>query len=185
MQNQLAPTWQMVVARGVLAVVFGLLALFLPISTAVALILLFGVWAAVDGVSSLAQAFSRPSPTLVRVALGLMGLLALVAAVFAIFRPIQTAVTLTWFLGIWLIARGIMELLLAFGASSLRPQWLILLSAITDFVLGVLFALNPGKGALGIATFLGIVALVWGVSYIAAGLALRKVTTTVDVTQAA
>ena len=180
MQASLAPTWQMIVLRGVLGVVLGILAIAWPISTALTFITLFGIWALVDGVSSLVQAFVKPNPGLIRAALGFMGLVGLVAGFFAIFHPISTAVALTWFLGIWLIARGIMELLLAFSGSSLSPRWLILLSAVTDFVLGVLFALNPGRAALGIATFLGIVALVWGIAYLVAGLALRKETTTLD-----
>lgn len=185
MQPTLAPTWQMLVLRGALGILLGILAIAWPISTALALITLFGLWALVDGVSSLVQAFVKPNPGLLRVALALMGLIGIVAGFFAIFHPIDAAVTLTWFLGIWLIARGVMELLLAFTASSLTPQWLILLGAVIDFVLGIMFALNPGKGALGILTFLGIVALVWGVAYLAAGFALRKVTTTVDLTPTA
>ncbi|MCB0905754.1 MAG: DUF308 domain-containing protein [Nocardioidaceae bacterium] len=185
MQPSLAPTWQMLVVRGVLGLLLGILAIAWPISTALALITLFGIWALVDGVSSLVQAFVKPNPGLIRVALALMGLVGVVAGFVAIVHPINAAVTLTWFLGIWLIARGVMELLLAFTASSLRPQWLILVGAVIDFVLGIMFALNPGKGALGIATFLGIVALAWGAAYLAAGFALRKVTTAVDVTPAA
>lgn len=185
MQTSLAPTWQMLIVRGALGVLLGILAIVWPISTALALITLFGLWALVDGASSLVQAFVKPLPTLLRVALGLMGLVGVVAGVIAVFRPVAAAVALTWFLGIWLIARGVMGLLVALTAGSLRPRWLILLGAGVDFVLGLLFALNPGRSALGIATFLGIVALVWGIAYLAAGAALRSETTTVDPAPAA
>jgi uncharacterized membrane protein HdeD (DUF308 family) len=180
MQSSLAPTWQMVVLRGVIGIVLGILALVWPISTALTLITLFGAWAFIDGASSLVQAFARPAPGLVRVALGVMGVLGVIAGIFAIFHPIKAAVTLTWFLGIWLIARGILGLVIAFGGSSMTPRWLIVVGAVVDFLLGLLFALNPGRGALGIATFLGIVALAWGVAYLVAGLTLRREVTTPD-----
>lgn len=148
--------------------------LFWPISTALALVTLWGIWAAVDGVSSLAQAFSQGIAGLTRAALAVMGVLALLAAVFAIFHPVQAAVTLTWVLGIWLIARGLAELVLAFGETGTTPRWVLVLGAVVDFLLGVLFAANPGRGALGIAWVLGLVALVWGVAFLAVGLMLRK-----------
>ena len=49
MQPTLAPTWQMLVLRGALGILLGILAIAWPISTALALITLFGLWALVDG----------------------------------------------------------------------------------------------------------------------------------------
>lgn len=101
----LGATWGALVVRGVLAVIFGIIAVASPVATAIALALLWGIWALVDGITMITHVFTPSSPTGNRVLWGLMGLLALVAAFVAITRPGLTAVTLTWVLGIWLLVR--------------------------------------------------------------------------------
>ncbi|GAA1656809.1 HdeD family acid-resistance protein [Kribbella alba] len=165
--------WKMLVVRGAIAIVFGILAISWPRSTAIALALLWGFWALTDGVGSIVQAF-QPESRGSRVWLVLIGVIALIAAFFAIFSPAVTAVTLTWILGIWLIVRGVFEAVGAFSTNMATPRWLLLLSAALSILLGVLFVANPGAGAVGIAVWLGITALVWGAAFVAIGLAIRR-----------
>lgn len=170
-------SWQLMLVRGVLAVLFGAMAIAWPNATITVIAVLWGVWALMDGISSLAAAL-RPGPTGARLALGLVGVVALVAAFFAIFRPVEAATFLTWVLGLWLIARGVMELALAFSDRRLAPRWFILLGAALDFLLGLVFVANPGRSVVGIAWLLGLIALVWGLVFITLALVLRKQTET-------
>ena len=78
-----------------------------------------------------------------------MGALALIAAFYAIFRPAASAVALTWVLGIWLIVRGIFELVGAFASTVATPRWLLALGGVLSLLLGFLFTANPGTGAAG------------------------------------
>ena len=104
-----------------------------------------------------------------------MGVIALVAAFFAIFSPGVAAKALTWILGIWLIVRGVFELIGAFTRKlTTTPRWLILLSAAFSVLLGILFVANPGAAVVGIAVFLGVVALMWGAVFVLGGLAARR-----------
>lgn len=166
-------SWKMLVVRGVIGIIFGILAIVWPISTAIALALLWGFWALMDGIGSLTQAFRADSAGS-RVWLIVIGVIALVAAFFAIFSPAVTAVTLTWILGIWLIVRGVFEAFGAFTSDQPTPRWLLLLSAALSILLGILFVANPGRAAVGIAVFLGVVALLWGVVFVLGGLAARR-----------
>jgi uncharacterized membrane protein HdeD (DUF308 family) len=165
--------WKWLVIRGVVAIVFGILAIAWPKTTAIALVLLWGFWALVEGIGCLVQAFQRQSGGN-RLWLGVIGVISLLAAFFAIFSPAMTAVTLTWILGIWLIVRGLFEVFAAFGSDLLMPRWLLLLSAALSIVIGILFAANPGSAAIGIAVLLGIMALLWGAVFVAVGLAVRR-----------
>lgn len=176
-RDWMAVGWMMLIVRGVIGVVFGILAIVWPISTAIALALLWGFWALMDGIGSLTQAL-RPATRGSRLWLGAMGVIALVAAFFAIFSPAVTAVTLTWILGIWLIVRGVFEAIGAFTTEHLTPRWFLLLGAAFSILLGILFAANPGKGAVGIAVFLGVLALLWGAAFLVAGLAARRLAAT-------
>ena len=167
-------SWKMLMVRGGLAIIFGILAMAWPIETAIALALLFGVWALVDGVGSFAQAFEKGTPTSARILLLVMGVVALIVAFFAIFSPAVAAVTLTWILGIWLIVRGAFEVFAAFSATRDAPRWLLLVTAGVDVILGVLFVANPGSSVVAIAWVLGLVAIVWGIAFLATGFIVRR-----------
>jgi uncharacterized membrane protein HdeD (DUF308 family) len=173
MQSWLVVSWQVLVVRGVVAALFGIVAMVWPEPTLIVVVVLWGVWALLDGISSLAQAF-RPGPGLVRLGLALMGVVALAAAIFAIFRPVDAGTILAWFLGVWLLVRGVLEAVLAFVRTPALPRWLLLLSAALDIVLGLLFVTHPGKSALAIAWLLGLLALIWGLLFIVVGLMARK-----------
>jgi uncharacterized membrane protein HdeD (DUF308 family) len=168
--------WKMLIVRGAIGIIFGILAIVWPISTAIALALLWGFWALMDGLGSLTQAFS-PESRGSRLWLIILGVIALFAAFFAIFSPAVTAVTLTWILGIWLIVRGVFEAVGAFTTNHVTPRWFLLLGAAFSILLGILFAANPGAGAVGIAVTLGVVALLWGATFLVAGLSVRRLLT--------
>lgn len=165
--------WKMLLVRGAIGIVFGILAIVWPIETAVALALLWGFWALVDGIGSIAQAF-QPESRGSRLWLVVLGVIALVAAFFAITSPGLTAKALTWILGIWLIIRGVFELAGAFSSQKVMPRWLLVVSGLLSLLIGILFAANPGAGAVSIAVLLGITALIWGVVLIAVGLSVRR-----------
>ena len=101
--------WKYLVLRGAVAVVFGIVAMVWPQSTATALAFLWGVWALADGFGSLLQAFQPADSRSSRWLLVPMGLLAVVAGLVAVTSPAMTAVALTWVLGIWLLLRGLIE----------------------------------------------------------------------------
>ena len=69
--------------------------------------------------------------------------------------------------------RGLFELFGAFTSNHVMPRWLLVLNAALSILIGILFVANPGAAAVGIAVFLGCVALLWGVVLIGAGLAVR------------
>jgi uncharacterized membrane protein HdeD (DUF308 family) len=172
-EEWLGAGWKALVARGAVALVFGVLAMVWPLETATALALLWGIWAIADGVGSLAQGFWPGSGSGPRWLLLAMGLIALLAGIFAVTSPALTATALTWILGIWLIARGLFELGFAAMSHTTVPRGMLALVGVIDLVLGVLFAANPGKGAVGIAFVLGLVAAIWGVAFLAIGLWVR------------
>jgi uncharacterized membrane protein HdeD (DUF308 family) len=165
--------WKMLLVRGAIGIVFGILAIVWPVHTAIALALLWGFWALTDGIGSIVQAF-QPESRGSRLWLVALGVIALIAAFFAITSPGMAATTLTWILGIWLIVRGIFELAGAFSSQQVVPRWLLVLNGLLSILIGVLFAANPGAGAVSLAVVLGVTALVWGVVLIGVGFSVRR-----------
>jgi uncharacterized membrane protein HdeD (DUF308 family) len=171
--------WKVLLVRGAMAVVFGIVAMAWPLETAIALALLWGIWALADGIGALAQAFWPGTRSGSRWLPAALGAGAVVVGLLAITSPAITAVALTWILGIWLVARGCLELAYAaFSRAAVSraavPRGLMVVVGVVDLVLGVLFAANPGKSAVGIAFALGLIALVWGLAFVALGLWLRQ-----------
>ena len=165
--------WKVLVARGAAALVIGLLVLVWPGETVVAFVIVWGVWALIDGIGSIVQGFGS-DPSGPRWAHLLMGAASLVVAVFAIFSPVVTATTLTWILGIWLVARGLLEFVGALVGRAGRSRTLMVAGGVVDVVLGVLFIANPGKSAVGIAAILGLVTMLWGAVFLVVGLVVRS-----------
>lgn len=161
------------IALGVVALLFGLVAAFWPMGTALGLVILWGVYALVDGITALGLAFAgRGVPG--RGLLFVIGLAGLVAGLLVIFRPFSGQVALAWLLGTWLVVRGIVEVVGAFGERTMRPRWMLLLGGLLWIVAGVVFVANPGIAALTVALWLAILAIAWGVLLLAAGISLRS-----------
>ena len=173
-EDWLGVGWTYLVLRGAVAIVFGIVAMVWPQSTATALAFLWGVWALADGFGSLLQAFQPADSRSSRWLLVPMGLLAVAAGLVAVTSPAMTAVALTWVLGIWLLLRGLIEAVAAFGASAGVPRGLLFLGAGLDVLLGVLFVANPGGAAVGLSVLLGLTALAWGLVFTGIGLWVRR-----------
>ena len=173
-KDLITATWKVLLLRGAVAIVLGIVLIAWPESTIVVLVVLWGVWALIDGIGLGAQAFAPGTGTGQRVFFGVMALIAVVVAFLALTRPGMTAAALTWVLGIWLIVRGAFELVGAFTATTSTPRWLLLLGAGIDLVLGFLFVANPGTSAVAIAVVLGIAAVAWGVVFVALALLARS-----------
>ncbi|WP_218672389.1 HdeD family acid-resistance protein [Corynebacterium pacaense] len=164
----------MLIAVGAVAVVFGIVAVAWPAATALALVLVWGWYALVDGILQLAAGVrSGESPG--RWLIIGMGALGVLAGLVAIFRPLDSAIALTWVLGIWLVARGGVQAATAITTdvgSSRNPKWLLIIGSLLWILGGVLFMANPGAGAVALSGWLGILAILWGVFLLGGGVML-------------
>lgn len=167
-------SWKVMVARGAVGVIFGIVAMVWPLSTVIALVVLWGVWALIDGIGAFVAVFTVPG-TGAKIGFALLGLLAIGVAIFCFVRPDVTAAALTWVLGIWLIVRGLVDAVVVLMERTKGTWALALVAALLSVVIGVLFVANPGKAVVSIAWILGLVALVWGVVFLVLGFITRSV----------
>ena len=175
-KDLLTAAWKLLLLRGVIGIVLGIVLMVWPQATIVVLMVLVGIWALIDGIGLAAQVFAEGASTGQRVFFGVMALIALVVALVAIFRPGTAASVVTWFLGIWLLVRGLFELVGAFSSTITAPRWLLVLGALLDLVLGWLFVSNPGTAAVAVAWVIGLFAIAWGVVFVVLALATRSAT---------
>src|SRR3954454_6596584 len=95
--------------RGVLAVLFGVLALVWPGVTVLALALLFAAYAVVDGVGMAVSGLSRGGRGR-RWSYVLAGVVGIVAGLLAALWPAVTALALVLLAGVWAIITGVLAI---------------------------------------------------------------------------
>lgn len=173
MKNLLDLTWKVAVTRGVLGIIFGLILIVWP-TTALVFVLMWGIFVLIDGLGWFTTAFAKGQNARSRAMAALLGVLAVLAGLFAIFRPGIAVETLVIFLGIWLFVRGIGSALVGIVSARGNTRLLVLLGAVLDVLLGVLFFSNPLGAATVIVLVIGITMLAWGVVLTVLGLTLRK-----------
>jgi uncharacterized membrane protein HdeD (DUF308 family) len=181
-----ATMWPVMALRGALAILFGIVALVWPGITVVALALLFGAWALLDGVSLLISAFRQGRahadwrdwvPSL------LAGLLGIAAAVVTVLWPVVTVVALTILAGLLFIGVGIAEIILAVRLRKLiRGEVFMALAGLAGVIAGVLIWIWPLFGALALTVMLGAYALVSGILLLVVAWRLRHLARSADVT---
>jgi uncharacterized membrane protein HdeD (DUF308 family) len=177
-KNWLDDNWGMLLVRGIIAVLFGLAAMIWPGITAVALAVLWGIWALIEGVVDLVAAFQKGATG--RGWKITFGVISILAGLIAIIHPFDVAVVLTWILGIWFIVAAIFQGVGAFASTRTQPRWMLLLSAVLSLVIGILFVAKPGVGVLSIVLWIGVVAIIWGIVLIIAAFSARRLGKEID-----
>lgn len=179
MLAQLSRNWWAFALRGVLAILFGILAFAWPGVTVFVLVLFFGGYAFVDGIFGLVAALrNRAGPH--RTWALLEGIAGIVAGILTFFWPGITAVVLLYFIAGWSILTGIFEILAAIEMrKEITNEWLLVISGILSAVFGVLIVLFPGAGALSIIWLIAAYAILFGVLLMILGLRLRGLNKTI------
>ena len=142
----LAERWWSIALRGVAAVVFGLVALFLPMPSLFALVILFGAYAIVDGIFNLVMAGrgarqGRPWGSLV-----FAGVASVAAGVLTFMWPRITALALVLLIAAWSIVHGVSEIVAAVWLrKQIRGEWLLGLIGALSVAFGVLLVLFPER----------------------------------------
>lgn len=168
--------WYWPVVRGVLALAFGVLTLLWPVSAGLAIILVIGIYALVEGVVELVEAirYRAAGGFAVRLALAL---LSLVFGLVLVLAPVRSAVALVWLIGLWAVVAGVVNTVVALAARSVQGSgwgWM-LASALFTVLFGVLVLVNVTAGVIAILWLIGWYAVVVGILLIALGLRIRAV----------
>lgn len=181
MLELLAKNWWTFTLRGIAAIVFGVLALLWPGITLLALIILFGAYAIVDGVLAIFAAIApRQRQDLPHArpwwAYLLWGLLGIAAGIIAFLWPGITALALLYVIAFWAIMRGVMEIIAAIQLRRvITNEWLLILAGVLSIVIGIVLLGWPAAGALGLVWFIGFMSILLGAMLIGLSVRLKGV----------
>ena len=173
---QMTRNWWMYLVRGVLAIVFGIMALVWPESAKVALVIVFGAFALADGILAVAAGIASRSQFKYWWALVLEGITGIIIGLMAFFWTNATGLALVYMIGIWAILTGIFEIVAAIEFRQLIPgEWLTFLLGVLSILAGVLLFANPSSGAVAIVWVIGMYAILFGTLEIVFSFRLRGV----------
>jgi uncharacterized membrane protein HdeD (DUF308 family) len=170
----IARHWWMFLVRGIAAILFGLLTLWSPGASLLALVLLFGAYALVDGICTLAVTGFGPRPQrwgwLV-----FQGLMGIAGGVVTLTWPHIGAMALLWVMAGWALVTGVAALATAIRIrKEVRGEWVLALAGLLAVGFGALLLLFPGAGALAVVLWIGAYALVNGAVMVGFAFRLRS-----------
>jgi uncharacterized membrane protein HdeD (DUF308 family) len=153
----------------------GILSLALPGITLGALVLLFGAYALIDGIMSLVGAWRAAQAHERWGVLILEGVAGIFAAVAALAWPAITALSLVYVIAAWAMVTGVLEVAAAVRLRRhISGEWLMALAGVASVIFGVALMVNPLIGALVLAIWVGVYALLFGAMLVGLGLRLRR-----------
>lgn len=171
----MAASWWLLLLRGLAGIVFGILALLWPGLTVMALLIVFGVYAILDGILALITGFRRRSMDERWWAWALDGILSIAIGLMALFWPAATALAFVIWIAAWAIVAGGFRIYAAIRLRrEIEGEWALALSGVLLVIWGVLIVLVPAAGLLSLAWLIGIFALLIGVTMLVLAFRLRR-----------
>lgn len=173
--------WWSLVIRGVLAIVFGIVALIYTGQTLLSLVLVFGVFAVLSGIASLVAAVRAGEAHQRWGWLAVSGLLSIAAGVMTFVWPGITALAFVLLIAAWAIFTGVMEITFALALpETLAHPWLMGFSGLLSVLLGIVLAVWPRAGAVSLTWLVGIYAIAYGATLLYYAYRTRGVQSTVE-----
>jgi uncharacterized membrane protein HdeD (DUF308 family) len=165
--NILSRYWWMTLLRGVIWVLFGALIIAAPGISLVTLTLAFGVFALIDGIGNIVHAFGGRNENRTWWLLLLAGLAGIAVAVMTFLTPAITALFLLFYIAMWAIAIGVLEVV---AAIRLRKEiegevWLAL-AGLVSIAFGVIAIMRPGTGVFSILALIAAYSIGTGLMFI-------------------
>ena len=126
MIRTLAEHWWVLLLRGIVAILFGLIAYARPVLTIAVLVLLWGAYALVDGIFEVVAGVKAKYGTLI-----FLGILGIAAGLVTFFWTAITAITLLYVIAFWAIVAGVMQIAAAIRLrKEVQGEWLWILSGV-------------------------------------------------------
>ena len=172
----LARNWWVLLLRGIVAILFGIVTLARPRISLASLVLLFGAFCLADGLMAAWTAFSNRKQKENGWLLLISGLLGIGIGLLTIFQPAVTALALLFYIAIWAIATGVVQILTAIRLrEEIHDEWMLILAGLASVALGGLLMARPGPGALAVLWLVASYAILLGLLLVVLAFEVRSV----------
>jgi uncharacterized membrane protein HdeD (DUF308 family) len=172
----LATHWSVLLFRGAIAAIFGILALLWPAITLSVLVALFSVYAFADGCFALVIALrARGAPGFASLLLQGFASVGAALVTFVTF-PTMSDVSLAVLIASWAILGGLGEIIAAVTLRrELSAEWPLPTVGALSVGLGLFLLLRANAGAVALAWLIGLYGIAVGCALVALAMRLRQV----------
>jgi uncharacterized membrane protein HdeD (DUF308 family) len=173
MLSVLSRSWWATVLRGLAAIALGVFAWVRPDLFWTSLVIVFGVYAIVDGAFALVAAVRGDGND--RWLQLVEGLLGVGAGLLVFVYPDQAGMAIVLFIGIWASVTGVLEIVSAFRLRrEIEDEWLLGIAGAVSVILGVILIARPRFGEVVTTYVLGTYGIAFGLVLLLLGLRLRS-----------
>jgi len=166
--------WWTFVLRGVLAIIFGILAITWPGVTIASLVMLYGAYALLEGILSVWSGITEYGQRERWWMELLGGILSIIVGIMTFAWPGITALALLYIIAFWAIFRGVLEILAAIRLRKvIQGEFWLALAGIFSILCGVFLIARPGSGAVALVTVIGGFVIAFGVLLVVLGFRLK------------
>lgn len=173
-KNTYAFNWWIMAINGLIALIFGLLAIFSPLDTLKVVIMYFGIVMIIVALAMLIGVYSSMKNKLNYGADLISAIITLGLGLILAFFTEKTLEIFVIVLGIWAIMLGIGQLIIMAAMTSKGDKQFMLYSGIFTLIFGVLLFFNPFAMASIMAIVVGVMASIIGLVLISFAFKLKN-----------
>jgi uncharacterized membrane protein HdeD (DUF308 family) len=164
--------WWDFLFRGILALAFGIILLFLPGLSLVTFIMLFAAFAFVVGIVLLIQSVTiKDGRWWLRIIEGVIGI---AAAVAVVLWPGLTLLTFAYIIGFYWLFTGILDIIVAIKVhKAIGSELLLIAGGILSAILGIILLFYPITGIIAVIQVVGIFSIALGIVLVALAIKLK------------
>jgi uncharacterized membrane protein HdeD (DUF308 family) len=160
----LSHAWWVLLLRGVVAIAFGVLVWLQPGSSFMALMWLFGAYLLADGILGVWMATTGRSVHEDWWVLLLWGLVGIGVGVMTFLAPGITGLALLFYIAIWAIATGVLEIVAAVRLrKEMEGEWVLVVGGLISVLFGAFLVARPAEGAMAMLWLIATYAVVFGI----------------------
>lgn len=165
LQSATRAAWWMVLLRGILTLIFGVIVLVSPGIALIALVFVFGFYAILDGLVAIGIGIRSRATESHWIWLIVQGAISVIAGIVALVAPGLTALALLLIVGFWAVVLGVAEIVEAFSARKrgIATWGWTLAAAVLNIIFGIVLLVQPGAGILALLWLVGVFSVVAGI----------------------
>jgi len=175
MKTDISQRWATLAANGAIAIIFGVLAIFVPGPTLITMVVYFGVIILLLGIAMLVGVILN-----IRNGLGfgtdlVEAIVLIVIGILLTFYTQQSLKIFVIIIGSWAVIIGLLQLFIAFKVTAdLNGKNTLLINGGLSLIFGIVLFFNPFQAAVFVLVLTGILAIVVGVILIIIAMKMKS-----------
>ena len=168
-------TWWLLLLRGLMAIAFGVLSWVQPGISLAALVMLFGVYALIDGVAGVWASMAGHKDDGHWWVLLLWGVVGVGVGTLTLSAPGLTALALLFYIALWAVATGVLQIVAAVRLrKEIEGEWMLGLGGLASVAFGVVLMARPMAGAVALLWIIATYAIFFGLLLVVLAFKARR-----------